>query len=68
MDDIDMTKHMAYRTPYSRIVWQSVVGTRMYRIMRIGYILINIKVFTVTGTALYMIVTGGSIPMFSAYA
>ena len=41
----ELTYHMAYRTKYSKIVWQEVLGRKVYWAMKIGYLLVNVKIW-----------------------
>jgi len=62
MTHTPLTVHLAYRTPYSRIAWRVVAG-RMFIPLRIGYMLINLKVYIVLGTLFYLLASGHAIPM-----
>ncbi len=63
MTHTSLTTHLAYRTPYSRIAWRLTTG-RMYMPMRIGYMLINLKVYIVLGTLFYLLASGHAMPVY----
>lgn len=60
----ELTQHMRYKTPLSKMVWKKVTG-KMYTPMRVGYIFITVKINITIGYLIYKLATASYVPILA---